>query len=155
MKSTWLIRSAIIVVLVAVGVLVYFNTGDDKKDPKESVKSEAFNYEILDTSVELTEDVSKWLDDNKQKEGFYTKATKEEVFVLISGGTQKTSGFGISLNKVEQEGQVLHVEYEVVKPSKDEEVQKEESTPFMLLRVNSDKAEVKGKNTPIKEKTAE
>lgn len=150
MKSRWLIRSAIIVALLAVAVLVYFY-GGDKKDPIESVESEAFNYEILDTSVELTGDVSKWLDENKAKEGFYTTVTKDEVFVLISGGIQKTSGFGISLNKVEQAGNVLNVEYEVMKPSKGEKLDNKKSTPFMLLRVNSTKAEVKGKIAPIKE----
>lgn len=155
MKSTWLIRSAIIVVLVSVAGLIYFNMEDSKKDSKEPIKSETFNYEILDASVELTEDVNAWVEDNKVKDGFYTKATKEEVFILISGGKQKTTGFGISLNNVEQEGQVLHVDYEVIKPSKNDDVKNEETMPFMLLRVNSEKAEVKGKIAPIKEKTAE
>lgn len=154
MKSKWLIRSAIYLVLAVCALLLYLN-GSDKEDTKDVIKSEKFSYEILDTSVELTDDVSKWLDDNKNKEGFYTKTTKEDVFVLISGGIQKTSGFGISLNKVEQKGQVFHIEYEVMKPSKSDKVDKKKSTPFMLLRVNSDKAEVKGEIAPIKVKTAE
>jgi PrcB C-terminal len=152
LKNKAWIRLGIIVVLLIAGFFLYkATTGNEKETTKESVKAEPIAYEILDDSVALDKEVDSWLEKNLDKEGFYTKKTDKEVFVLISGGEQKTTGYGISLNAVKQESQNIQVEYEVIAPSNKEEVQKKETNPHMILRVASKDAKVVGKIAPLEE----
>jgi hypothetical protein len=153
-KKKVLIGIGLLALLIA-GLFFYNMNNKAEKETKPTEKDAPIAYEILDESVELTEEVDSWLKDNLNKEGFYTKKTDKEVFVLISGGKQKTTGYGISLNAVKQDGLMVHVDYEVIAPAKTEEVEKKETTPHMVLRVASKNAEVKGKVVPLEPQSKE
>ncbi|WP_180953905.1 protease complex subunit PrcB family protein [Bacillus sp. M6-12] len=154
MKNKAWIGLGIVVALLLVAFFVYNGTKDNAKDTVDKNKKvEPIAYEILDDSVQLDKEVDKWLDENLDKDGFYTKKTDKEIFVLISGGKQKTTGYGISLNAVKQEGVNVNVEYEVLAPAKNAEVETKETNPHMVLRVASKEAKVEGKIAPLEVKT--
>lgn len=154
-KKPWAIRTILIILLTAVAIIGFMMVGgkDETSKKKEVVKAEPIKYEVLDDSVVLEEDINGWLKANKNKEGFYTKKTKNETYILISGGNQATTGFGISLNKVEQKDDTINVEYEIMKPGKSDKVEKRETTPSMLVYVNTPNVAVKGKIAPFEVQT--
>jgi hypothetical protein len=137
-KKIW-IAISVVLALLAGG---YGAINMNKEKPKEVKKKVEVptKYEILDDSVKVQTDAQKWLDETVKKEGFHTKKTDKETFVLISGGKKETTGYGISLNAVKEEKDKIIVEYEVVAPSKTDKVEKKEHIPHMTLRfVTKDK----------------
>lgn len=140
-----MIRFGIVAVLLVVAFFLYKSISDNNKEKELQNKvTKTVAYEILDDSVQLDKEVDKWMNQNLKKEGFYAKKTDKETFILISGGTQKTTGYGISLNAVDQKKANMRVEYEVIAPSPADKVEKKETTPHMILRISSKDVQVKG-----------
>jgi len=147
----------VIFILLAIGCAIFFTQTNNKEEKEDNEKivavKDATKYEILDSNVALEKPVKEWLDKNLKKEGFYKHTTKKETYVLLSGGEQSTSGFGISLNAVVETKNKVSIDYEVLSPDKNAKVENKESNPHMLVRFATTKKEIKHeKVTPEVEK---
>lgn len=144
---------ATIIFILGLGVAIsVLNQNNHKEKPVVDMKK-PIHYEILDDSVKLPKGVQEWMKENVKKEGFYTKKNNKETFVLISGGTKPTTGYGISLLSVEERTNGINVTYEIISPNKNDKVEKKETNPHMILRLETKGKEVVGHKANTTTKT--
>lgn len=145
----------LLMVGMIIGVFVLLGEKHQEDKTKDISKEEKIAPEIIDDSVILSKDVTAWIEENKSKEGFYTKKADNGTFVLISGGEKNTTGYGIALNGVEQTNKKIIVKYEIVEPTEGQKVENQKSNPKMLMRFATTDYKIEGKVTTLESMEAE
>lgn len=143
-KNTKVILAFVILVLVGIGA--YIGYSKYTTNQKEALaKAQDIKYEVLDESVLQTDILKKWVDENKkQGEGVYSTNDDKFTYILISGGQEKTTGYGINLKKLNGELKQIVVDYSVIAPINNANIENTESYPHMIIRLPKDSRDIKG-----------
>jgi len=143
-KNTKIIIAFVILALVGVGAFLGYSKYTANQT-EALAKAQDIKYEVLDESVLQTDVLKKWVDENKkQGEGVYFTNDDTFTYVLISGGQEKTTGYGINLKKLNGELKQIVVDFSVIAPINNANIENNESYPHMIIRLPKDSRTVKG-----------
>lgn len=142
-KNTKMILVCVILVLIGIGA--YLGYSKYTASQQEALKTaQDIHYEVLDESV-LQEDIMKrWVDENKLNGDVSFTNDDKFTYILISGGKQETTGYGINLKKLNGELKKIVVDYSVIAPVNNVNVEKTESYPHMIIRLPKDSRNIEG-----------
>lgn len=134
-----------IVLLALIGIGAYFGyTKYTANKAKAIAKAKDVHYEVLDGSVLQSDMLKKLISDNKDSNCVKSASDDKFTYILISGGKQDTTGYGMNLKKLNGELKQVVVDYSVVPPVNKTNVEKKESHPHMVIRIPKDSRAIKG-----------
>lgn len=143
-KNTKAIIAIVILVLIVIGAYIGYSKYQTNQKATLA-KAQDIKYEVLDESVIQTEILKRWVDENqKQGKGVYNTNDDKFTYILISGGKQDTTGYGINLKKLNGELKQIIVDYSVIKPINNSNIETKESYPHMIIRLPKDSRDIKG-----------
>ena len=123
-------RIIIIVLILLVGVGILYSV--DKYNKSYHADKLSFKYELLDNSVVLDKEVTKWITNKSKEEGAYSFKNNNSVYVLIS---QAGKDYNICLNKILENNNSVKIEYEFIKSDN-----KNSKKQPMLIQIETNKS---------------
>lgn len=142
-KKLGKIISMVISICLLIGFGLYGYKQYNQKQEDKLAKAQDIKYEVLDESVLSTDVLKEWVDENKKAEGVYSNSDDEYTYILIAGGKKDTTGYGISLEKLNGDMKNIGVQYKVISPENPNIIENEESYPNMVIRLPKDTRNIK------------
>lgn len=133
-KKIWLIIIPILLAIIGVAsfkAIKFFNT------------EVPVNIEILDTNSPISEDIDKFIKENKDVEGIHSIEYKNDTYTLISSGKTKAKEASINLYQAYSKGFDIYLEYNLKINEKSIDESNPERVQMMLLKFNNAR-DVKG-----------
>lgn len=109
---TKIIAIGLMITSMSIGTIACGKPTTDKTETQDAVD---YPYEILDESVELSDDIKSWEKDEIGQDGVYTKTDGDYTYIIISGGTFDKPGYGIGLIDIKVKDEV-NIKYDIVEP---------------------------------------
>ena len=91
---------------------------------------------------ELPEDLQKMLEEKKEENFSFTYSDNEYLYIAKGYGKQKTGGYSIFVTNLYASSNTIYFETELIGPKKGENVNSEESYPYIVVKVESTKQPV-------------
>lgn len=133
----------ILIIGIILGCLYWGYSKYSAKQQAEAIIARDLKYEVLDESALHTDTLKQWVSENKEIKGVHSTFDNEYTYILISGGKQDTTGYGISLEKLNGQIKNIGVQYKVIAPDNPNIIEKTQSYPNMVIRLPKDKRTIK------------
>ena len=121
----------IILFIIAVVTIIVISC---KVTGTSSKKVEDLDYTIVEDQDVPTE-LMKIINEKKQNSLRLTYSTKDYIYIVAGYGTQATSGYSIRVNEVYLGQNAIYVDTNLVGPTKSEEVNKAETYPYIVIKI--------------------
>jgi len=125
-----LYAAIILIIIVALAVILI----SCKITGTSSTKVADLDYTVVEDQDVPTE-LMKIIDEKKQNSLRLTYSTKDYIYIVAGYGTQLTSGYSIRLNEVYLGQNAIYVDTNLVGPTKSEEVNKAETYPYIVIKI--------------------
>ena len=129
-KKVMLYAAIILIIIVALTVILI----SCKITGTSSTKVADLDYTVVEDQDVPTE-LMKIIDEKKQNSLRLTYSTKDYIYIVAGYGTQLTSGYSIRLNEVYLGQNAIYVDTNLVGPTKSEEVNKAETYPYIVIKI--------------------
>jgi len=129
-KKVMLYAAIILIIIVALAVILI----SCKITGTSSTKVADLDYTVVEDQDVPTE-LMKIIDEKKQNSLRLTYSTKDYIYIVAGYGTQLTSGYSIRLNEVYLGQNAIYVDTNLVGPTKSEEVNKAETYPYIVIKI--------------------
>lgn len=145
MKKGSKIILAIALVVSIIGGGYYITTKNNASQVAKLKIANTIHYEVLDDSVLSTDVLKKWVSENKLTAGVHNTSDDKFTYIIIAGGKEDTTGYGIALEKLEGVLDKITVKYSVIAPAPtDGKLEKKDSYPNMVIRLPKESRTIKG-----------
>lgn len=137
---------AVIVALVAVGVIVYgiSSTGKNEANTQgESSGNQKVEFEEIEGHASLPQDV---IDILKLKRGFEYVEADDGLVLFISLGEKNTGGYAVSVKTVEVVDGVTRVVVEETEPKKEDIVIQAITYPYTIVKITGSTGDIQVEN---------
>ena len=121
----------IILFIIAVVTIIIISC---KITGTSSKKVEDLDYTVVedqDVPTELMKIINEKMKNNLR----LTYSTKDYIYIVAGYGTQSTSGYSIKVNEVYLGQNAIYIDTNLIGPSKGEEVDKNETYPYIVIKV--------------------
>ena len=128
-KIVW--YGVIILFIIAVVTIIIISC---KITGTSSKKVEDLDYTVVedqDVPTELMKIINEKMKNNLR----LTYSTKDYIYIVAGYGTQSTSGYSIKVNEVYLGQNAIYIDTNLIGPSKGEEVDKNETYPYIVIKV--------------------
>ncbi|PAB57252.1 protease complex subunit PrcB family protein [Anaeromicrobium sediminis] len=123
-------KTLLIIGLILLSTVLVFGCFKDKS------KNNPLAYTQLKMEkLSNEEQLSKWILNNKDKEGLYSEVINGQTYLLIVGSTQNTVGYNIHLKDLYSDDDYLYVDYSIIEPPKDSVVTTALDNPFLVAKL--------------------
>ena len=129
-KKVMLYAAIILIIIVALAVILI----SCKITGTSSTKVADLDYTVVEDQDVPTE-LMKIINEKKQNSLRLTYSTKDYIYIVAGYGTQLTSGYSIRLNEVYLGQNAIYVDTNLVGPTKSEEVNKAETYPYIVIKI--------------------
>lgn len=133
MKKAGIIIAAIITVICTCG-----GCGIEKLDTTEK---KTVDYTVV-APKEIPEDFAKQIEETQDIDFKLTYDDNEYLYIAKGYGKQKTGGYSIFVTNLYASSNTIYFETELIGPKKGENVNSEESYPYIVVKVESTKQPV-------------
>ena len=129
-KKIMLYAAIILIIIVALAVILI----SCKITGTSSTKVADLDYTVVEDQDVPTE-LMKIIDEKKENSLRLTYSTKDYIYIVAGYGTQHTSGYSIRLNEIYLGQNAIYVDTNLVGPTKSEEVNKAETYPYIVIKI--------------------
>jgi len=98
-------------------------------------------YQVLEEK-KAPEKITNWVEKNKNHEGYTVLHQDNKIYVLITRGTKKTSGYDLKINAVETEKEKIKVQVEYINPKPDQIVAQVINCPTLIIEISTETNDV-------------
>lgn len=131
-KIVWLAAGLLFCILALGGC-------DQSRGKNQTGKEVAFSTVDPD---EAPEELKEIIEKNKQGEIKMSYLDGDVCYAVRGYGRQKTGGYSIQVNGVWEREDGIHVDTSLMGPGKDQEIAKEPSYPFLILKLKQTEADL-------------
>lgn len=120
--------------------LMILLTGCEMKQAGNMAKTEV-EFTVVEPD-EVPAELAVIIEENKQGEIKLTYEDQGYMYLVRGYGQQKTGGYSIAVNEVFLSEDGLHVDTSLIGPPHDQEIRDEASYPYLVIKIESQEAEV-------------
>ncbi len=96
-------------------------------------KIQDLDFVIVEES-QMPEDLRKLIEEKKQEEFKLVFDTEKDKYIVVGYGRQKTNGYSISVEELYVTNNAVHMNTNLIGPSKGEAISEVESFPYIVVK---------------------
>lgn len=122
------------IIALFMAVAVMFQVSGCRISDTDKDKVGDIEFTVL-SREDIPDELKKIIDEKKAEEFRLTYSTKDYLYIAVGYGTRETTGYSISVNNLYYTSNSIYFDTELLGPQKGETVGNEESTPYIVVKM--------------------